>query len=233
MATYFSLKPLTPTSNNMPVIAVDQDWVEVRKANPDTDKEKFFDPNLKFYRPLYSIPKYALEVSYWIQGAAISPTDDENGTYSVPLAGVWDRSWSELGHPALDKAAPYVPLTPEMKNFFNSLEVNLRFIKRTFAGDVARGMWDVPDLRDKFELQSSAPQSIREPVCKTSRLFFAWGLEMEVIFPEVLPDAAIKKMSISALGMPLKRVSGKNDRLVFTSSNAGYPVLVGGLADVV
>ncbi|KAH6686931.1 hypothetical protein F5X68DRAFT_261908 [Plectosphaerella plurivora] len=221
--------------NNMPVIAIDQGdkWIELFTANPDKDKETNFDRNLIYYRPFYSIPNYALEVQYWIQGAAASPTDDENGLYTVPLAGIWDRSWSELGHPALDMAKPYVALTPEMKDFINSLDVTLRFVKRTFAGDVTRGLWDVPGLRGKFELPSSAPESIKQPVCKTSRLFFAWGLEMMVKFPDALPDGAVKNLSISALGMPMKRVAGKPDSLVFTSENAGYPVLVGGIADVV
>ncbi|KAG8408985.1 hypothetical protein J3459_010775 [Metarhizium acridum] len=61
----------------------------------------------------------------------------------MPLADVWDRSWSDLGHPLLDQAKPQEILNEEQKQFINSLSAKLTLLHSPYTGNVSRGMWDI------------------------------------------------------------------------------------------
>jgi len=220
----------------MPVVAIDSDWVGQLLQNPTSDSTLESLPNLLksvYYRPLYSLPDYSGIVNNWYKNVPSASNMIRDGPHPLPLAGIWDRSWADLGHPLLDDAQ--LPgggeLSPEKKDFINSLSATLTFIQKPYEGNVNRGMWDVPDARGRFELQPHAPQRVREAVYKTSKFIIAWGIEIELTIPEVLSqsEASVKNITLAGMDLPLKEVVGGN-KLVF-SGGGDYPILVGAFAE--
>ncbi|KAK8064637.1 hypothetical protein PG994_007275 [Apiospora phragmitis] len=77
-------------------------------------------------------------------GIASSPNAPAyDGPYDIPLAGIWDHHWADLGHPLLDQAAPNKSLTVEQKDFINSLTATVTFLQQRAAYAVNTGLWGV------------------------------------------------------------------------------------------
>lgn len=217
----------------MPVIAIDQNWVQIRK-DTGREGEDAIDQKLVYYRPWYNLSAFATTYADWFQLSAASSAPKRDDTYSIPLAGIWDKTWSALGHPELDDAAPSENLNAAQKDFVNSLTATLTFLYKPAIVDVHTGQWDVQGFRSDFPLQPDAPGDLREPICKTSKMILAWGMEIEIELPESsLSPPGIKNLTLSALDMPLKEVRGDGRRLAFQAGADGIPILVGTLADVI
>lgn len=217
----------------MPVITVDQDWLQMALHDPNHSIKDLVDPTTVFYQPLYTLPFYEVTTDYWIKASVASTDMVRDGPYQIPLANVWDRLWADLGHPLLDQAKTHEKLTDDQKKFINSLSATLTFIQKPYAGNVSRGLWDVSDIRSMFPLQPNAPKSVKNPVCKTSKLILTWGIEIELTIPEVISLDEIANTTLAIMDLPLKRVAGSSDKLVFSAGNDGFPILMGALADVV
>ncbi|KAK4442999.1 hypothetical protein QBC34DRAFT_311883 [Podospora aff. communis PSN243] len=230
--------------NTMPVLAVDRDWITFSKHNPDMASQQLVDAERHniYYRPAYGLSHYETTVKYWIDryaaGLSANPIDrlERDGPYTIPLADVWERSWADLGHPLLDQAEQAVPLTDERKELINSLTATVTFLQRPFVGNVSRGMWDVNDARERFDLGPSAPQSLRETVYKTSKLIIAWGIEMELTVPEDMEKKRLMNITLAGMDLPFKTVhTGPQGgaRLLFRGGGDGFPILLGAFADMV
>jgi hypothetical protein len=174
-----------------------------------------------------------MTTDYWIKSVGASSNILRDGPYMVPLAGVWDRQWSDLGHPLLDSFQPHETLSDEQKQFINTLSVTLTFLQKPYSGAIDRGLWDVTNYRDKFKLHPDAPSRIKKPTCKTSSLILAWGIEIEITIPEVVSLSEVKNSTLAVMDLPLKMVGGNGNKLVFSSGGDGIPILVGALADIV
>ncbi|KAG8533373.1 uncharacterized protein KY384_002156 [Bacidia gigantensis] len=124
------LKP--QIGNNMPVIAIDKDWLQSLKLNPSSNADDLVDPKAIFYRPLYSLPTYEITSDYWVKSYA-ALGKERDGPWTVPLAGIWDRSWSDLGHPLLDQVKPQEAFTAQQKTFINSLTTTLTFLQSPYS----------------------------------------------------------------------------------------------------
>ncbi|KAG5655563.1 hypothetical protein KAF25_003900 [Fusarium avenaceum] len=219
--------------NNMPVIAVDEDWLERGIRDQTKTIAELVDPKLIYYRPFYSLSHYEMTTDYWIKSIGASSEILRDGPYMVPLAGVWDRQWSDLGHPLLDSFQPHETLSDDQKQFINSLSATLTFLQKPYSGALDRGLWDVTNFRDKFKLHPNAPSVIKKPICKTSTLIMAWGIEIEITIPEVVLWSEAKNSTLAVMDLPLKSVGGDGNKLVFSSGGDGIPVLLGALADIV
>ena len=218
----------------MPVIATDKDWLQSLMPDPQWNAGDLVDPRMIFYRPLYSLPAYETTSDYWVKSNAASGKE-RSGPWTIPLAGIWDRSWSDLGHPLLDQAKPQETFTDEQKTFINSLTASLTFLQSPYSGTISPGSWNVTDLRARFPLQPDAPPSIKAPVCKTSKLILAWGVEIELTVPETISvdSITLKNVTLAAMDLPLRSVTGNGNKLTFRAGGEGIPVLVGALADVI
>ncbi|KAM0428833.1 hypothetical protein ACHAPT_006633 [Fusarium lateritium] len=217
----------------MPVVAVDQDWLQAALQDPTKNPQDLVDPSMVYYRPLYSLPQYATTADYWTETVGASSRMVHDGPYMIPLAGVWDREWSELGHPLLDHAKPHESLSDDQKNFINSISATLTFLQKPYAGNIDRGLWDVTDLRGKFNLHPDAPPSIKSRGCKTSKLILAWGIEIVFTIPDIISLDAVKNVTLAAMDLPLKSVGKKGNKLVFSAGGDGFPVLVGAFANII
>ena len=217
----------------MPVIAIDSNYIPQLLRNPTLVAEDLVSSKNVFYQPLHGLPQYETVADYWIKASAVSSDPKRDGPYMIPLADIWKRPWSDLGHPLLDQARTQESLTEEQKQFMNSLTATLTFLQTPYSGSISRGLWDVTDLRNRFHLQPDAPQSIKGTVCKTSKLILAWGIEIELTIPDVVPSSSIKNITLAAMDLPLKISPGNSNKLTFTAGGDGLPILVGAFADVI
>ncbi|KAM7217517.1 hypothetical protein V8F06_007148 [Rhypophila decipiens] len=243
---------------NMPVVTVDADWIEMLKlmnsTNPGTDPStmgmaavsaQLKLKDLVYHRPLHEMNNYQSTVNIWYKSVGSPGNIPRDGPYRLDLAGIWERSWADLGHPLLDSAAlPGGELTPQKKDFLNSLSATVTFIHKPFRGNITRGTWDVRDPR-QFRLQPDAPPSLEERVYKTSRLIIALGIKIELVLPEAVAGAAseigVKNITLADLDLPLKEVSGEGgNKLIFSggwdfdqSGGVDFPILLGAFADLV
>ncbi|KAJ1328208.1 hypothetical protein MN608_07544 [Microdochium nivale] len=141
--------------NNMPVVTISEDWVARLLQNPDLKADSLIDPAWIYYRPAYALPEYEKDASAWAKAAV--GTLSRDGPYMIPLAGVWDRDWADLGHPLLDQAKPAEKLTDEQKEILSSLTVNLTYLQEPYSYEVNTGEWGVHDFQH-FQLPSTAPE---------------------------------------------------------------------------
>ncbi|KAL9093883.1 MAG: hypothetical protein Q9165_003806 [Trypethelium subeluteriae] len=213
--------------NNMKVIAIDENWLS--QLPP---VEEGVAPKLVFYRPEYTLPDYQTTALYWIK-QGVSKSTIRDGPYEIPLANIWDRLWSDLGHPLLDDAQPQEKLTPESKAFINSLSATVTFLQRPYCKDIRRGLWDIKDPRDRFPLQLDAPRVLRQQFCKTTRLILAWGLEIELNLPDSIDINSAASVSLASLNLPLVHTGSDGRKMIFSSGDTGFPILVGALADII
>lgn len=216
----------------MPVIATDDDWLQKLRLNPGLDPKDSFDPKLVYYRPQYTLPQYQATVDSWNKNGPRSDLK-RDGPYMIPLANIWDESWSDLGHPLLDKAKPKENLTAEQKDFINQLTATLTFLQDPYMNNISRGVWDMTKLRGTFPLLDNAPKAIQDPICKTSKLYLTWGIEIELTLPEVVSSSTVKNITLAAMNLPLRHVGPDGKKLVFSAGGTSFPVLVGALADVI
>lgn len=232
----------------MPVITISEDWVaRVQRLLAGTDDKGLVHPAWIYYRPAYSLPSYDTDAASWAS-AAVGPLE-RDGPYMIPLAGIWDRDWADLGHPLLDSAKPAEKLTDQQKNILSSLTVNLTYLQKPISYQVNAGDWAVHDFRN-FDLPSTAPEWLSAKVCRTSKMIFAWGIEIEIIIPDLsvvngldvsgrpsqgdtVSEAALRNLTLTALDLPLKPEASASNKLVFQSVARPVPLLLGVLADVV
>ncbi|KAK4163793.1 hypothetical protein QBC43DRAFT_345005 [Cladorrhinum sp. PSN259] len=251
----------TQSSNNlnMPVIAIDDDWIEKLKQKIAADNTGSSsrsrggreDPfamdmdsvvgssaslkDLVYYRPAHDMGDYESVVSDWYRSVPYPDSIYRDGPHRLNLAGVWDRSWADLGHPLLDDAAPPGgELTEPQKKFINGLDATLTFLHKPYKGNIRRGAWDVLNLRDTYDLQPDAPASLFEPVYKTTRLIIAWGIEIELTIPEAIAasDVDVRKITLAGMDLPLQDVVGNGNKLIFRGGG-DFPILLGAFADLV
>lgn len=215
----------------MPVVAVSEDWIMKMKNQPDLTNKKLVDPQLVYYRPAYSLPNFETVVNYWISSNAQSSTIVRDGPYVIPLAGIWDRSWEELGHPLLDDTKPPQALTEDQKNFINSLQATITCIQKPYAGDVDPGSWCVDKPRN-FRLSPKAPSMLHRTVCRTSKMIIAWGIEIEITLPEMAPLSAYDRITLTGMDLPC-RSSEDGKKLIFQAGGDSYPLLLGVIADLI
>lgn len=230
----------------MPVVTISEDWV-AQLNNPDRKANSLIDPAWIYYRPAYTLPEYEKDAAAWAKAA--SGTLERDGPYMIPLAGVWDRDWADLGHPLLDQAKPAEKLTDEQKEILSSLTVNLTYLQEPYSYEVNTGDWGVHDFRH-FQLPSTAPEWLVTQVCRTSKMIFAWGIEIEIVIPDLsvaggkdgtgspsggdaISEAALRNLTLTALDLPLKPEASASNKLVFQSVARPVPLLLGVLADVV
>ncbi|KAK4210891.1 hypothetical protein QBC37DRAFT_447357 [Rhypophila decipiens] len=243
---------------NMPVVTVDADWIEMLKlmnsTNPGTDPStmgmaavsaQLKLKDLVYHRHLHEMNNYQSTVNTWYKSMGSPGNIPRDGPYRLDPAGIWERSWADLGHRLLDSGAlPGGELTSQKKDFLNSLSATVTFIHKPFRGNITRGTWDVKNPR-RFRLQPDAPPSQDERVYKTSRLIIAWGIKIELVLPEAVVDAAsdigVKNITLADLDLPLKEVSGEGgNKLIFSggwdfdqSGGGDFPILLGAFADLV
>ncbi|KAM7210392.1 hypothetical protein V8F06_014223 [Rhypophila decipiens] len=233
--------------SNMPVVAVDQDWIQKLAlqnsnnpgADPSTMTMESISAELKdqiYYRPAHEMNNYASTVSMWYKSLANPGDIPRDGPHRLDLAGIWNRSWADLGHPLLDAAAvPGGELSDEKKKFLDSLSATVTFVHKPYKGKVTRGKWDVNDPR-QFQLQSDAPSSLAEKVFRTSSLIMAWGIEIELTLPTevagVVGDIGMRNITLDDLNMPLQAVDGDGNKMVFRGGGE-IPILLGAFADLV
>lgn len=208
----------------MKVIAIDEDWL----SHPIQDA---VDSKYIFYRPEYVLPDYQTTALNWIKQGISSFT--RVGPYEIPLVNIWDRSWSDLGHSLLDSAQPNEKLTPESKDFINSLTATMTFLQPPYAADIHRGVWDINDLRRSFPLKPDAPQMVKNQFCKTTRLILAWGLEIELNIPYSVSTNSIGNVTLASMDLPLQRVGNDGKKMIFSAGDTGFPILLGAIADII
>ncbi|KAM7194156.1 hypothetical protein V8F20_008076 [Naviculisporaceae sp. PSN 640] len=223
-------------ANNMPVIAVDADWIRQQELEGKT-RENLVDPKNVYYRPCYSLPNYEATVNDWYAAVPSPSTMVRNGPHVFPLANILNRKWADLGHPLLDNAKlSEGELTSAQIDFINSLDGTLTFLQEPYVGHVTRGPWDINgSVRDLYDLRPGAPKVLQDTVLKTTKLIIAWGMEIELTIPDVLPvsvDTSIRNVTLAGMDLPLQPDAGNKNKLVFRGGGKG-PILIGAIADMI
>lgn len=218
-------------SNNMRCIALSEDFI----YNPQIQAGAplIVDPKDTYYRPFYNLPSLDLICNAWQYANTDDALVDRVGPIPISLLDPADGSWSDLGHPGLDKAkAP--TLTDAQRELLKSFQVSLTFVGKPAVIDVNRGFWDEPNIRTKLPtVAKTLPPVVSRPFCKTIKMMFAWGIEISIKLPVSVGDLLSKNVSLSFLKIPMVPVKDSPNEMRFTAGCTTYPLLLATLATVV
>jgi hypothetical protein len=165
----------------MPCIVVSEDYIR----DPTYQASGKIVVNTKdvYYRPLYDLPNFDATCNNWQALNSDAGKVERVGTLPILMVEAVSRSWSDLGHEGLDSAI-LAPLSDAQKDLLKSLQMSLTFLGKPAAVSLDRGIWDVPNVRNKFKsVASTLPSVVRRPFCKTTKMLFAWGIEISITFP--------------------------------------------------
>ncbi|CAM1510819.1 Fc.00g083320.m01.CDS01 [Cosmosporella sp. VM-42] len=218
-------------NNNMRCIALSEDFI----YNPEVQAggSLTVDPKDTYYRPFYNLPNLDLVCNTWQYMNTDETTVDRVGPIPISLLDAADRSWSDLGHPGLDKAkAP--TLTDAERDLLKSLQVSITFVGAPAVISVNRGFWDEPNIRAKLStVAKTLPPVVARPFCKTIKMMFAWGIEISIRLPVSVNDLSSKNVSLGFLKIPMAPVKDSPNEMRFTAGCNTYPLLLATLATVV
>ena len=133
----------------------------------------------------------------------------------------------------LDAAQPPQVMTNTQKDFISSLKATITYIQKPCAIDVDAGLWCVKNPRAHFTLDSDAPAFLKEQVCRTSKMIMAWGIEIEIILPEMITTQAFQNTTLAAMDLPTKVTGPNGNKLLFEAGGDTYPLLLGVIADII
>lgn len=219
-------------SNNMPCIALSEDFIYSAKAQAGSPL--VVNPKDVYYRPFYNLPGFNLICNAWQYTQTDPATATRFGPIPISLLDAIDnRSWSDLGHPGLDKAKA-LKLSDAERELLKTLRVTLTFIGEPATIDVNRGFWDVPNVRTALpRVAETLPPVVSRPFCKTIKMMLAWAIEISVKLPISSSELSNNDVSLGFLNIPWNRTEKSTNELLFTTDCSTYPLLLATLAVVV
>lgn len=207
----------------MPCDAISIDYINYYYTN---QSKLTSDPRDLYYRPSYVLSNYEHICNNWMDSKTRGPPW---GPYPLMFKHK-PGTWAKLGHPDLD-SVPEDDFTELQGKFLSMIKASVTFDGEPQALDVERGFWEVHSLH--FPTSDNAPEYIKQPFVKTTRLLMAWGLTIDVTLPAPVEEVSTQDIELSDWGIPLKSTSADGKTLTFKAGSKFHPILVATLGKLV